>query len=90
LYIKNSNIKGTASPAYVALRQRHQDYQAGVQMRFTPGNEQECAGIAVTAEYDIISALKSTLKESRKVFVLFLALGEKMMSLPAVKCQRVI
>ena len=55
LALKNVTLKEQASPAYVALRQRHQDYQAGVQMRFTPGNEQECAGIAVmqSNEYHI-------------------------------------
>ncbi|MGN0143324.1 MAG: glycoside hydrolase family 43 protein [Roseburia sp.] len=55
LSLQPETLKDLASPSYLALRQRHQDYQAGVLMRFTPQTNDECAGIAVmqSNEYHI-------------------------------------
>lgn len=47
LYLQPETLKEEATPAYVAVRQQHSNYQAGAMLSFTAGGETECAGLAV-------------------------------------------
>lgn len=47
LKLQPETLREAASPSYVALRQRSQDYQAGTLLYFSPAMEGESAGIAV-------------------------------------------
>lgn len=47
LYMQPPSLADKASPAYVALRQRHRHYQAETQMVYQGENSTDCAGLAV-------------------------------------------